>query len=51
LLVFLAFVETMAGSKLASKENGLVLARRMDAWSRVLFPVAYAIVVYVFWIG
>ena len=49
LLVFLAYVEALATSKLAARDATLPLAVAMDKWSRLLFPVAYAVIVYAFW--
>jgi len=51
LLVFLAYVEALATSRLAAQDKTLPLAETMDKWSRAMFPLAYAIIVYVFWMA
>jgi hypothetical protein len=50
LLVFLAYVEALATSRLAAHDATLPIAETLDKWSRLLFPIAYAIIVFVFWI-
>ena len=51
LLVFFAYVVALSSSRLAVSDSGMAMAQTMDKYSRVLFPVAYAVVVFVFWVG
>ena len=44
ILVFLGLVEVVASGNLAARERG-VAARRLDRWSRLVFPVAFATVI------
>jgi len=48
IMVFLTFVEALISCTIASHEKEL-LARRIDRWSRVLFPSAFAILMGWFW--
>jgi hypothetical protein len=49
-LVFLCLLEVVTTSSLA-KGGHLKLARRMDKWCRVIFPLAFAMLaIYSFWL-
>jgi len=36
-------------ARLAASDNTLPLAEAMNRWSRLMFPVACAVIVYAFW--
>lgn len=49
-MVFLAYVEALATVRMARSARDAELAMKIDRWARALFPVAYGIVVTVFWV-
>ncbi|MHC4209960.1 MAG: hypothetical protein ACYSWT_09650 [Planctomycetota bacterium] len=50
ILVFLGLVEVVASGNLAARER-VAASRRIDRWSRLLFPAAFAIVIaWAFWL-